>query len=96
MTILKIFEISMPIINIALELDTDGRTDISQLILLDRAHLGILKPRVNAEAHPNVQSLTRALSREWEKLTQEEINRAIERWMARVDAMIAAKGKRFE
>jgi len=59
-------------------------------------HLGILKPRVNAEAHPNVQSLTRALSREWEKLTQEEINRAIERWMARVDAMIAAKGKRFE
>jgi transposase len=57
---------------------------------------GILKPRVNAEAHPNVESLKRALNREWGKLSQEEINRSIDGWPGRLDAMIAAKGRRFE
>ena len=57
---------------------------------------GILKPRVNAEAHPNVLSLTRALNREWGKLTFEEVNRTIEGWMDRLNAVIAARGKRFE
>jgi transposase len=57
---------------------------------------GILKPRVNAEAHPDVKSLTRALNREWGLLSQEEINRAIDGWPGRLDAMIKTKGGRFE
>jgi inhibitor of nuclear factor kappa-B kinase subunit alpha len=57
---------------------------------------GILKPRVNAEAHPDVKSLARALDREWGKLTYEEINACIDGWPERLDAMIKANGKRFE
>jgi hypothetical protein len=57
---------------------------------------GIMKPRVNAEAHPDVQSLKRALNREWGLLSQEEINNAIDGWPGRLDAMIKAKGGRFE
>jgi DDE superfamily endonuclease len=57
---------------------------------------GILKPRVNAEAHPDVESLKRALNREWGLLSQEEINNTIDGWPGRLDAMIKAKGGRFE
>jgi len=57
---------------------------------------GILKPRVNAEAHPSVNSLLRALNDEWVKLTYEEINKTIDGWMGRLDAMIDAGGGRFE
>jgi len=57
---------------------------------------GILKPRVNAQAHPDVQSLIRALGREWGQLSQEEINNTIEGWPARLDAMLEKRGDRFE
>ena len=57
---------------------------------------GILKPRVNAEAHPSVQSLEQALVREWNLLSQDEINRTIDGWIGRLDAMLAAGGGRFE
>ena len=57
---------------------------------------GILKPRVNAAAHPNVASLEEALKREWDALTMEEINNTIDGWPGRLDKMIAAKGGRFE
>ena len=57
---------------------------------------GIMKPRVNAEAHPDVESLEEALRREWDVLSIEEINNAIDGWMGRLDAMIAAGGNRFE
>jgi hypothetical protein len=70
---------------------------------------GILKPKVNPEAHPDVESLKQALKREWEALTLEEINACIDGkeeevgekkskggWMGRLKAMIAHKGGRFE
>jgi hypothetical protein len=57
---------------------------------------GILKPKVNAVAHPNVQSLERALLREWRNLTYETINKCIDDWPKRLDKMLAKGGGRFE
>jgi len=70
---------------------------------------GILKPRVNPEAHQTVGSLKETLLREWEALTPDEINACIDGreeevgekksgggWMGRLRAMLAHKGGRFE
>ena len=57
---------------------------------------GILKTRVNPEAHPSVASLKEALKREWRALTIEEINTTIEGWMPRLEKMLAVHGGRFE
>jgi hypothetical protein len=57
---------------------------------------GYLKPRVNAEAHESLESLEAALKREWLDLPMEVINNTIDGWMGRLDAMIAARGARFE
>jgi DDE superfamily endonuclease/Winged helix-turn helix len=70
---------------------------------------GILKPRVNPEAHQTVGSLKEALQREWDALTPEEINACIDGkeeevgekksgggFMGRLRAMLAHGGGRFE
>jgi len=57
---------------------------------------GILKTRVNVEAHDSLESLEDALATEWNALTIEEINAVTDGWMDRIDAMIDAGGERFE
>jgi hypothetical protein len=56
----------------------------------------ILKERACAEPHADVESLKRALEREWAALSQREINRIIDAWPGRLAAMIRARGRRFE
>uniref|UniRef100_A0A914E1F4 Uncharacterized protein n=1 Tax=Acrobeloides nanus TaxID=290746 RepID=A0A914E1F4_9BILA len=56
-----------------------------------------LEDKVNAEAHETVESLQEeALEHAFQELDQDMINRAIDDWMRRLDAVISAEGGHFE
>uniref|UniRef100_A0A914EGM9 Tc1-like transposase DDE domain-containing protein n=1 Tax=Acrobeloides nanus TaxID=290746 RepID=A0A914EGM9_9BILA len=63
---------------------------------LDYAIWSILKAQVNAEAHNSVKSLKQAITEAFENLDQGMINRAIDDWPRRLDAVIASNGGHFE
>ena len=63
---------------------------------LDYTIWSVLESRVNAEAHNSVESLKRAITEAFESLDQEMINRAIDDWPRRLNAVIAANGGHFE
>ena len=48
------------------------------------------------EAHDSVDSLKQAIIEAFENLNQGMINRAVDDWMRRLDAVIAAEGGHFE
>uniref|UniRef100_A0A914ED21 Uncharacterized protein n=1 Tax=Acrobeloides nanus TaxID=290746 RepID=A0A914ED21_9BILA len=63
---------------------------------LDYSIWSILEAQVNAEAHSSVESLEKAITEAFENLDQRMINRAIDDWPRRLDAVIASNGAYFE
>uniref|UniRef100_A0A914DIN1 Uncharacterized protein n=1 Tax=Acrobeloides nanus TaxID=290746 RepID=A0A914DIN1_9BILA len=63
---------------------------------LDYSIWSILEAQVNEEAHESVKSLKQAIQEAFENLNQEMINRAIDDWPRRLDAVIAANEGHFE
>uniref|UniRef100_A0A914DJ56 Uncharacterized protein n=1 Tax=Acrobeloides nanus TaxID=290746 RepID=A0A914DJ56_9BILA len=63
---------------------------------LDYSIWSILEAQVNAEAHDLVDSLKQAIMEAFKNLNQDMINRAVDDWMRRLDAVIAAEGGHFE
>ena len=63
---------------------------------LDYSIWSVLESRANAEAHNSVESLKRAITEAFKSLDQEMINRAIDNWPRRLNAVIAANGGHFE
>ena len=63
---------------------------------LDYSIWGILESEVNAEPHASVEALKRAIQNAWDNLDQEVINKAIDDWPRRLDAVIAAEGDHIE
>ena len=63
---------------------------------MDYAIWGILEARVNATAHRTLDSLKRAVQREWAKLSMHLIRTAVGSWRRRLQACVDANGGRFE
>jgi hypothetical protein len=63
---------------------------------LDYSIWGILKDRVGEQAYESVAALKDAIRREWFALEQDVIDRAIDDWPRRLDAVIEAQGGHFE
>uniref|UniRef100_A0A914E2I1 Uncharacterized protein n=1 Tax=Acrobeloides nanus TaxID=290746 RepID=A0A914E2I1_9BILA len=63
---------------------------------LDYAIWSILEAQVNAEAYNSVESLRQVINEAFENLNQDMINRAIDDWPIRLDAVIASNGGHFE
>lgn len=63
---------------------------------LDYSIWSILESEVNAEAHTSVESLKEAIVTAFNNLSQETINKSIDDWMRRLDAVIDAEGGHFE
>ena len=70
------------------------RNESPDLNLLDYAIWSILEAQVNAEAHNSIESLKQAITEAY--LDQGMINRAIDDWPRRLDAVIASNGGHFE
>jgi hypothetical protein len=66
------------------------------LNLLDYFGWSVLEAKINAEAHTSVKSLTDVIQKAFDNLDQEMINRGVDNWMKRLDAVIKAKGGYFE
>jgi len=56
----------------------------------------VLEGRVNAKQHRSIESLKRALAREWDKLSMETVRAAIGSWRKRLEQVIRQNGGRFE
>uniref|UniRef100_A0A914C4V3 Uncharacterized protein n=1 Tax=Acrobeloides nanus TaxID=290746 RepID=A0A914C4V3_9BILA len=69
---------------------------VHDLNQLDYSIWSILEAQVNAEAHDSVDSLKQAIMEAFENLNQDMINRAVDDWMRRLDAVIAAEEGHFE
>lgn len=63
---------------------------------LDYSIWPILANEVNSQAHNTVHSLKQAIIAAFDNLSQETINKAIDNWMKRLDAVIEQEGGRFE
>jgi len=63
---------------------------------LDYSIWSIIESETNAQAHTSVESLRRAIIRVFDNLDQETINRAIDDWPRRLDAVIESQGGHFE
>lgn len=63
---------------------------------LDYAIWPIIGRESNAQAHASIESLKPAISQAFDNLDQHVINKAIDDWPRRLDAVIAAKGGYFE
>ena len=63
---------------------------------MDYAIWGILEARVNATAHRTLDSLKRAVQREWDKHSMQLIRAAVGSWRRRLQACVDARGGRFE
>ena len=66
------------------------------LNVLDYCIWSIIESEVNAEAHNSTESLKTAIETAFERLDQNIINRAVDNWMKRLDAVIKAEGGHFE
>ena len=58
---------------------------------LDYSIWSILQAQMNAEAHDSVDSLKQYIMEGFENLKQDMINRAVDDWMMRLDAVIASE-----
>ena len=63
---------------------------------LDYSVWSVLESEVNTEAHTSVDSLRRAITAAFNNLSQDTVNRAVDDWMRRLDAVIEAEGGHFE
>ena len=63
---------------------------------LDFCIWGVLEGRVNAKQHRSIESLKRALAREWDKLSMETVCAAIGSWRKRLEQVIRQNGGQFE
>lgn len=63
---------------------------------LDFCIWGTLEPRVNAKQHRSLESMKRALVREWDKLSMKTVRAAIDKWETRLNAIVQKDGGRFE
>jgi transposase len=63
---------------------------------LDYSIWGIMDSEVNAESHASVEALKRTIQYAWDNLDQEVINKAIDDWPRRLDAVIEAEGSHIE
>jgi hypothetical protein len=75
---------------------SDWPASSPDLNVLDYAVWGILEARVNATAHRTLDSLKRAVQREWAKLSMHQIRAAVNSWRRRLQACVDANGGRFE
>ena len=75
---------------------SDWPSSSPDLNVMDYAIWGILEARVNATKHKSLESLKRAVQREWEKLSMEVIRTAVNSWRRRLQACVDATGGRFE
>lgn len=63
---------------------------------LDYSIWGTLEARVNAKFHRSLDSLKRALIREWKKLPMDHVRAAIGSWRHRLSKVVGQEGGRFE
>ena len=63
---------------------------------LDYSIWGIMKAKVGAVRHPNLNSLRQALEKEWGTLDDDMVSAAVEAFPKRLRACIKAKGGLFE
>ena len=63
---------------------------------LEYAIWSIIESEVGAEAHENVESLKQAIVKAFNNLDQDVINKSIDDWMRRLDAVIDAQGGHCE
>lgn len=63
---------------------------------LDYCVWGFLEARVNAKRHTSLESMRKAIKQEWDNLPMKMVRAAIDSWLKRLRACIAAKGGRFE
>lgn len=63
---------------------------------LDYCVWGTLEPKVSAKQHRSLDSMKRALRREWAKLSMKTIRAAIDKWEDRLNATVTRGGGRFE
>jgi transposase len=75
---------------------SDWPSSSPDLNVMDYAIWGILEARVNATNHRSLDSLKRALQREWKKLSMNQIRTAVGSWRRRLKACVDANGGRFE
>ncbi len=75
---------------------SDWPSSSPDLNVMDYAIWGILEARVNATAHRSLDSLKRAVKREWNKLSMHQIRAAVGSWRRRLKACVDANGGRFE
>jgi hypothetical protein len=66
------------------------------LTVLDYSIWSILEARACSTPHWSLESLIAALRREWDALSQEEINKAVAQFPTRLKACIDAEGGHFE
>lgn len=57
---------------------------------------GIMAQRVGAKGSESIAQLTERIKREWKRLPQKVIKKAVDHWPKRLQRCIDAKGKRFE
>jgi inhibitor of nuclear factor kappa-B kinase subunit alpha len=75
---------------------SDWPSSSPDLNVMDYAIWGILEARINAKAHRSLNSVKRAVKREWAKLSMHEIRSAVDSWRRRLQACVDADGGRFE
>jgi hypothetical protein len=63
---------------------------------LDYSFWSIIEAETNAQAHGSIESLRQAIIHAFDNLDQETINRIIDDWPRRLDAVINAQGGHFE
>src|SRR6218665_1513615 len=63
---------------------------------VDYSIWGALQQRVYRERRVNVEHLKHVIIRCWTSISQELINRAIDQWARRIDAVIRARGRHIE
>ena len=63
---------------------------------MDFSIWGILQARVGRKFYRNVDDLKKALKKQWSKIPQETIRKAIEQFPKRLEACIDARGGHFE
>ena len=63
---------------------------------MDYSIWGILEARVNAKRHKSIEALRATLTREWEKLSMENVRAAIDAWPKRLKGVRKAKGGHIE
>ena len=63
---------------------------------MDYAIWGILEFKVNSQQHHSLDSLKKAIEKEWDNLSMVTVRNSIDAFPRRLKALIRIKGGRFE